>query len=526
MPLTLNPLGSDNFTRANENPLSQSGNWVTDSFGEPALQIVSDVCEGTAVDTDNNVGIYSGVSLPNDQYASMMLVAKPSGVESSAQAGIRVTDNGSAWGNNLPSYVLTVGGNNVWFVNAGTSTIMSGSGLTISAGDVFTIAAVGTTVYAFQNSTQLGSVTNTTYAAGKSGLANFDEGQLTNVRFSNWVVGSAATATFSISGNAGVAGATVSWSDTSTGSTTADGSGNYSITGLSNGSYVVTPSLAGYTFSPTSQNETVSGSNISGVNFTATPTSIVAGASATLTPAYGPIPVQVFGQISSGANAGKIAAVATDSNGNLAISGGSGGSVNTIDVLGAIADGVPCMIYGNPSTNATEPGSTALVAVAVDQFGNILASIGSGGGNTSTTVDTPKASSTGVTFVQVFGRDPAGNVVGVPASSTGALGDTINPISNVPITITDERSTANQFPVPVILCGRVASGPNAGAIVAVALDATGALCVSGSSGSSSTPNQVQTFNNGECALIQLYGRNSSGQLVSVPLTTAGSVLLN
>src|SRR5271156_745172 len=229
MPLTLNPLGSDNFTRANENPLSQSGNWVTDSFGEPALQIVSDVCEGTAVDTDNNVGIYSGVSLPNDQYASMMLVAKPSGVESSAQAGIRVTDNGSAWGNNLPSYVLTVGGNNVWFVNAGTSTIMSGSGLTISAGDVFTIAAVGTTVYAFQNSTQLGSVTNTTYAAGKSGLANFDEGQLTNVRFSNWVVGSAATATFSISGNAGVAGATVSWSDTSTGSTTADGSGNYSI---------------------------------------------------------------------------------------------------------------------------------------------------------------------------------------------------------------------------------------------------------------------------------------------------------
>jgi hypothetical protein len=179
------------------------------------------------------------------------------------------------------------------------------------------------------------------------------------------------------------------------------------------------------------------------------------------------------------------------------------------------------------SANTTEPGSTALVAVAVDQFGNILASIGAGGGNTSTTVDTPKESSTGVTFVQVFGRDPAGNVVGVPASSTGALGDTINPITNVPITTTDERSTENQFPIPVILCGRIAPGyANAGAIVAVALDSTGALCISGSSGSSTTPTQVQTFENGECALIQLYGRNSSGQLVSVPLNTAGSLLLN
>jgi hypothetical protein len=371
-------------------------------------------------------------------------------------------------------------------------------------------------------------VTNTTYAAGKSGLANFDEGQLTNVRFSNWVVGSAATATFSISGNAGVAGATVSWSDTSTGSTTADGSGNYSITGLSNGSYVVTPSLAGYTFSPTSQNETVSGSNISGVNFTATPTSIVAGASASLAPAYGPVPVQVFGRVSSGVNIGAIAAVAVDSNGNLQISGGSSGTISSIDVLGSLADAVPVMIYGNPSTNATEPGSTALVAVAVDNFGNLLCSIGTGGGSPNTTIDTPTACDCGVTPVQIFGRIPAsGLVVGVPASSSGSLGDSTNPITNVPITTIDERSTANQFPIPVVLCGRIAAGyTNAGAIVMVSLDPTGCLCVAGSSGSSTTPSAVLTLENGECSLVQLYQRNSSGQLVSVPLTTAGSLLLN
>jgi hypothetical protein len=79
-----------------------------------------------------------------------------------------------------------------------------------------------------------------------------------------------AGSTYSISGNAGEAGATVSWTGTASGSTTADGSGNYTITGLSNGNYTITPTKTGYTFTPTSRSETVSGSNITGVNFTGT----------------------------------------------------------------------------------------------------------------------------------------------------------------------------------------------------------------------------------------------------------------
>jgi hypothetical protein len=74
---------------------------------------------------------------------------------------------------------------------------------------------------------------------------------------------------FTISGNAGVASALISWTGTASGSTTADGTGAYTIPGLTNGSYTVTPSLSGYTFSPTSRNETISGSSISGVDFTA-----------------------------------------------------------------------------------------------------------------------------------------------------------------------------------------------------------------------------------------------------------------
>jgi len=79
----------------------------------------------------------------------------------------------------------------------------------------------------------------------------------------------ALASVYSISGNAGLAVATVSWSGPSSGSTTADGSGNFTISGLIPGEYTITPSSAGYVFSPTSASETVSSSNIIGVNFTA-----------------------------------------------------------------------------------------------------------------------------------------------------------------------------------------------------------------------------------------------------------------
>jgi len=51
-------------------------------------------------------------------------------------------------------------------------------------------------------------------------------------------------------------------------STTADASGNYTFSGLANGSYTVTPSKTGFSFSPASQPVTISGANVTGVNFT------------------------------------------------------------------------------------------------------------------------------------------------------------------------------------------------------------------------------------------------------------------
>src|SRR5262249_43786689 len=75
------------------------------------------------------------------------------------------------------------------------------------------------------------------------------------------------TTTWSISGSTSAtgAGATVTLSGASSASVIADASGNYSFTGLANGTYTVAPAKSGYTFSPASQTVTINGANATAV---------------------------------------------------------------------------------------------------------------------------------------------------------------------------------------------------------------------------------------------------------------------
>jgi len=72
-----------------------------------------------------------------------------------------------------------------------------------------------------------------------------------------------------ISGNAGVAGATLSYTDGTAQVDTADGLGDYSFTVSYEWTGTVTPSKTGYTFSPTSHSYTSITSNQTGQDFTA-----------------------------------------------------------------------------------------------------------------------------------------------------------------------------------------------------------------------------------------------------------------
>ena len=74
----------------------------------------------------------------------------------------------------------------------------------------------------------------------------------------------------------GLAGVTMALSGASSATTTTDNVGNYTFIGLDNGSYTVTPSKTGFTFSPADNTQTVSGADITTVNFAATATSAFA----------------------------------------------------------------------------------------------------------------------------------------------------------------------------------------------------------------------------------------------------------
>jgi len=141
---------------------------------------------------------------------------------------------------------------------------------------------------------------------------------------SSGVTFTASALTYSLSGTitpaTGGSGATITLSGAATATVTADSSGNYTFTGLSNGSYAVTPGRAGFTFNPTSQNATISGANVAGVNFTAAALAGSFSISGTITPITGGSGATV---VLTGPAA---ATTTTDTSGNYSFSGLANGT--------------------------------------------------------------------------------------------------------------------------------------------------------------------------------------------------------
>ncbi|PYR93364.1 MAG: hypothetical protein DMF84_10265 [Acidobacteria bacterium] len=196
------------------------------------------------------------------------------------------------------------------------ASIGSGATVTLSGAASAVVTADASGAYSFSGITD-GSYTVT---AAKSGFT------FTPASRAVTVAGSSVTAadfsgqpvpTFSVSGTiAGGGGTTINLTGAAAASTTADAAGNYTISGLANGSYTLTPVKSGFTFSPANQAVTIASANVSGVNFTAqavvitgtiTPASIGAGATVTL---------------SGAANA----VVTADASGNYTFSGIASGS--------------------------------------------------------------------------------------------------------------------------------------------------------------------------------------------------------
>jgi len=132
-----------------------------------------------------------------------------------------------------------------------------------------------------------------------------------------------ATSGYSISGTVSGGsplGTKVGLSGAGTASTSTDANGNYSLTGISNGIYTLTPSRAGYVFSPVNLGVTVNGGNASGNDFVQTAS---IGATTGISGSVAGAVAQNVTITLSGANNGS---VLTDANGNFDFSGLAAGS--------------------------------------------------------------------------------------------------------------------------------------------------------------------------------------------------------
>jgi hypothetical protein len=162
-------LASDNFNRANENPLSNGGNW-TDSSG--AYQVVSNTAQPNFSGGDQ-WAYYSGVSWPNDQY-SECAVTCTGGVSGAVQGfgpGVRLLASTST----KTGYWFTIDHSSpanatLSYINAGTFTTVDVRTLSFTDGDLFHLEVQGTTLRLFQNGSQVYSVTDGNLSSGSAGI--------------------------------------------------------------------------------------------------------------------------------------------------------------------------------------------------------------------------------------------------------------------------------------------------------------------------------------------------------------------
>ena len=145
------------------------------------------------------------------------------------------------------------------------------AGVTLSWMDVTpkTVIADGSGAYAIMVSynwtgTVTPSLTGYTFSPTNLGYANVLANQLSQ----NYT---ALPITYTISGNAGIAGATLSWMDGTAKTAIADGTGAYTFIVSYNWTGTVTPSLIGYTFSPINLGYTNVIADQLSQNYTATP---------------------------------------------------------------------------------------------------------------------------------------------------------------------------------------------------------------------------------------------------------------
>ena len=194
--LNLNALATDNFSRANANPIG--GNWtnINTSAGWTTAQILSDKAT-SSIAGDNADSYWNAISWGSDQWSQVTVAA----CAASSFVGTDVRMNTSGLRTMYRSYwnAGTIGGSAVTYFIAkdlsGVQTnILSIGPIHILVGDNLLLCVIGTQVSFYQNNNLLGAIADSNVTSGAPGFAIAPITAVTNAGLSAWTGGNVQNA--------------------------------------------------------------------------------------------------------------------------------------------------------------------------------------------------------------------------------------------------------------------------------------------------------------------------------------------
>lgn len=187
-------LATDDFNRANENPLG-NGVWTT-SNGQVAWQIQTSTATPTDVAVTNDGSYYSGIAWPNDQYSQAKLtVSSSAGGDQGVGLLARQKSTSNTFYALVTDHAAASNVNLIKFVG-GAGAILNTTTHPWTDGDTWRLEVQGTTLRAIRNTSTITTTTDASIANGSPGI--FLSTAVTSASLDDWEGGDFATGAGSI----------------------------------------------------------------------------------------------------------------------------------------------------------------------------------------------------------------------------------------------------------------------------------------------------------------------------------------
>jgi hypothetical protein len=191
-PLNLSQVASDNFQRANQNPLS--GNWtrISTSGNFTTAELTSDLVYPTTTNTVRASYYWNPASWNADQWSSVTLASLA--VNASTFGGaVRESTSGAATEYVGGIYGTASGDYRIQSIISGTVTALvtsTAAGVSPASGDIITCTIVGSQISVYYNGFLIGTVSDSNIASGASGFTLYSASSVTDSEMSGWAGGS------------------------------------------------------------------------------------------------------------------------------------------------------------------------------------------------------------------------------------------------------------------------------------------------------------------------------------------------